>query len=312
MLILFRHDDTAQVIVHTANMIPFDWENMTQAMWKSPSLPKLKIDSNVPTPASHKTLDAIKRKARAVGSGSRFKRDLLNYLSAYDDKRTICKSLVQKLSEHDFSEVRAALVASVPCKQSIVAKSKEEIKTYWGWLGLQDVLQGVPVEGAEEPDIVVQVSSIATLGPTDKWLDQTFFASLSASANPSLNKPRFQVIFPTADEVRRSLNGYSSGSAIHTKIQSTQQQKQLQYLKPLLYHWAGDCVQNTAPQGEISSPTQEAGRRRAAPHIKTYVLFGTEVFICLDHTQRFGYPVLFAVLLLTSTSRASFGQNDNC
>ncbi|KAK6352316.1 hypothetical protein TWF730_009146 [Orbilia blumenaviensis] len=31
MLVLFYHDDTAEIVIHTANMIPWDWSNMTQA-----------------------------------------------------------------------------------------------------------------------------------------------------------------------------------------------------------------------------------------------------------------------------------------
>jgi tyrosyl-DNA phosphodiesterase-1 len=54
-------------------------------------------------------------------------------------------------------------------------------------------------------------------------------------------KPSFKVVFPTPDEIRRSLDGYKSGRSIHTKIQSNQQQKQLQYLKPIFCHWANDA-----------------------------------------------------------------------
>ena len=39
MMILLRHDDLAQVIIHTANMIPQDWDDMTQGVWRSPLLP---------------------------------------------------------------------------------------------------------------------------------------------------------------------------------------------------------------------------------------------------------------------------------
>jgi tyrosyl-DNA phosphodiesterase-1 len=55
------------------------------------------------------------------------------------------------------------------------------------------------------------------------------------------------------------------------KLQSVTQQKQLQYMRPYLRHWAGD----SAPGSSSSStpPQREAGRRRAAPHIKTYIRF---------------------------------------
>ncbi len=228
MLILIRHDSTAQVIIHTANMIAFDWTNMTQAMWKSPLLPM--IISNSPAVHSNK-----------VGSGSKFKTDLLNYLKAYDTRRTVCKPLIDQLVKYDFSEIRAALVASVPGRQEVETDSE----TKFGWAGLKQALNAVPVQG-NDPEIIIQISSIASLGPNDKWLDQTFFKALSTSKNHGISKPKFRIIFPTADEIRRSLNGYRSGSAIHTKIHTATQAKQLQYLKPLFYHWAGDGPQHAS------------------------------------------------------------------
>lgn len=253
MLILFRHDNTVQVIIHTANMIPFDWGNMAQGLWSSPLLPLSSVN-------------APPEQLGPIGSGSRFKVDLLNYLKAYDTKRTICKALIEQLSKHDFSEVRGALVGSVPGKQEVDGDQQ----TSWGWLGFKNVLEAIPVRGSE-PEIVVQISSIATLGGTDKWLDKTLSKALSSSKNIATSKPKFRIIFPTADEIRRSLNGYNSGSAIHTKIQSAAQAKQVQYLKPMLCHWAGDGPQHSSATS--SAPISDAGRKRAAPHIKTYVRF---------------------------------------
>jgi len=255
MLILFRHDNNAQVIIHTANMIPFDWANMTQALWKSPLLPK--ITSKLPLESTE------------MGSGSRFKADILNYLKAYDGKRTICQPLVAELSKYDFSEIRAALVASVPGKQNMM--DVEFLQTQWGWLGLQNVLKSVPAVTDKQPEIVIQISSIATMGGTDKWLDKTFFKALGTSSIDKGTVPKYRVIFPTADEIRRSLNGYRSGRAIHTKIQSAAQAKQVQYLKPLLCHWAGDGPQYAS--NSSGSTILDGGRKRAAPHIKTYIRF---------------------------------------
>jgi tyrosyl-DNA phosphodiesterase-1 len=114
------------------------------------------------------------------------------------------------------------------------------------------------------------MSSIATLGQTDKWLKDVFFDALIPSRSTQTSKkqrPQFSVMFPTAEEIRRSLNGYSSGGSIHMKLQSAAQQKQLQYLRPYLKHWAGDVADN------LPANIQDAGRRRAAPHIKTYIRF---------------------------------------
>jgi tyrosyl-DNA phosphodiesterase 1 len=195
MLVLIRHDAKAQIIIHTANMIPFDWENMAQAVWQSPLLPLRNSSKHLIQPDQ-------------MGSGSKFKVDFLNYLRAYDSKRTICKTLIEQLIKYDFSEIRAALVGSVPGRQDIETDSQ----TSWGWVGLKNVLKSVPVSGSE-PDIVVQISSIATLGQNNKWLDKTLFEVLKTSKNLK-SKPKFHVIFPTADEIRRSLNGYASGTAI--------------------------------------------------------------------------------------------------
>lgn len=118
-----------------------------------------------------------------------------------------------------------------------------------------------------------QISSVATLGQTNKWLQDIFFKSLAPTSSEP--QPKFSIIFPTPDEIRRSLDGYGSGGTIHMKTQSAAQQKQLQYLRPHLCQWAGDgpssskCIDLT----EDSPRKREAGRGRAAPHIKTYIRF---------------------------------------
>lgn len=97
-------------------------------------------------------------------------------------------------------------------------------------------------------------------------------------------QPRFSIIFPTPDEIRRSLNGYGSGGSIHIKLQTPAQQKQLRYLRPYLCHWAGDQPNASEELGiergtmppRMAIPKCEAGRRRAAPHIKTYIRFSDD------------------------------------
>jgi tyrosyl-DNA phosphodiesterase-1 len=87
-------------------------------------------------------------------------------------------------------------------------------------------------------------------------------------------KPDFKVVFPTADEIRSSLDGYHSGHSIHTKIASSQQEKQLQYLRPMFCHWANDSPKGKElPQDEA---IRDGGRQRAAPHIKTYIRYAQD------------------------------------
>ncbi|KAJ5232692.1 hypothetical protein N7468_005648 [Penicillium chermesinum] len=156
MMILIRHDDSAEVVIHTANMIRQDWTNMTQAVWRSPVLPLR--DPNSPAPVDS-----------GLGTGVRFKRDLLAYLKTYGVKKT--GPLVKELLRYDFGAIRAALVASVPSKQKINDLNSDRA-TLWGWPALKDLMGRIPISHSpqndeksrsEEAHIVVQISSVATL-----------------------------------------------------------------------------------------------------------------------------------------------------
>lgn len=117
-----------------------------------------------------------------------------------------------------------------------------------------------------------QISSVASLGQTDKWLKDVFFKALAPT---STLQPKYSIMFPTSDEIRRSLDGYGSGGSIHMKIQSAPQQKQLQYMRLHLCHWAGDkpSTSNYIDLSDDKHSKREAGRGRAAPHIKTYIRY---------------------------------------
>jgi tyrosyl-DNA phosphodiesterase-1 len=257
MMILLRHDETAQIVIHTANMIVRDWANMTQAAWLSPRLPLMK-----PSQQSSSQEEA------KIGSGAKFKVDFLNYLRAYDTRRATCKPIIDELTKYDFSAIRGSLIASVPGRH----KLNDPSPTRWGWAAMEQALKAVPVSQAKS-DIAIQISSIATLGPTDSWLKNTFFRALSGGLGTFPRNPSdFKVVFPTPDEIRKSLDGYASGGSIHTKISSPQQIKQLAYLKPMFCHWANDSANGA--ELDSNTPVKEAGRKRAAPHIKTYIRYG--------------------------------------
>lgn len=116
----------------------------------------------------------------------------------------------------------------------------------------------------------IQVSSIATLGVKDTWLAGILFKALSPTPHTT---PKYSIIFPTPDDIRQSLDGYNSGTSIHMKTETAPQQKQLQYLRPYLCHWGGGSKPIDLTDGK---PKREAGRGRAAPHIKTYIRFSDE------------------------------------
>jgi len=211
---------------------------MTQAAWISPLLPL-----------------ATKDKSPAQEVGKQFKDDIISYFGFYGKCR--CGPLVDELKKYSFSAVRAIFIGSVPGRH----KTSEP---KYGWPKLHRVLSDITTAPADSvaPKIFAQLSSIATLGVKDSWLTPVFFKALSASASKGGRKPEYGIIFPTAQEIRDSLNGYRSGSSIHYRTASAAQQKQLTYLRPLFHHW-----------GSTSSTKHKAGRDLAAPHIKTYIRF---------------------------------------
>jgi tyrosyl-DNA phosphodiesterase-1 len=286
---------------------------MTQAVWCSPLLPVL------PSAAAPGTPTELDVTANQIGGGERFKIDFLRYLKAYGNR---IANLTKQLVDYDFSAIKAAFIGSAPSRQKpTTAKPSEQ--TSFGWLGLQEVLSTIPIkvedgETNSSSHIVVQVSSIATLGAVPTWLTQ-FQSVLSRSAiDRSVTKtypstlfskrdtagiqknkpqpPKLNIIFPTPEEIRTSLDGWASGGSIHMKLQSQQQQKQLEYMHPFFCHWkspssALNDVAKTQRQGE-------ALRGPAAPHIKTYVRFSN-----LDHKT-----IDWAIVTSANMSKQAWGD----
>jgi tyrosyl-DNA phosphodiesterase-1 len=242
-----------------------------------------------------------------IGSGERFKIDILRYFKAYGKRLA---KMTTQLVDYDFSAIKAAFIGSAPSRQKPAEANPSE-QTSFGWLGLQEVLSTVPtttkLKPTSPPHIVLQVSSIATLGAAPTWLTQfqsvlarstsyeplapnpstktskamSFLAKNETSSGQEANvqRPEFNLIFPTPDEIRTSLDGYASGGSIHTKLQSQQQQKQLEYLHPLFCHWKGLSTSSTSSQAH---PQRHALRGPAAPHIKTYMRFTSTTHETID------------------------------
>ncbi|KAL8988266.1 MAG: hypothetical protein Q9177_002630 [Variospora cf. flavescens] len=271
MIILFRHDDQAQVIIITGNFIVRDW-SMCQAVWRSPLLPL--VDNAIQSPSDPEALP--------IGSGPRFKKDLLAYFRAYGSKRT--SVLTAQLETYEFSSVRAALIASVPGKQNLRSIDREA-ETLWGWPGLRDILRSITSASAGgSPRIVMQCSSVASI--SEKWM-ANFLETLSVTTPPNVPQPKqtpkVSLVFPTASEIRRSVDGYSSGGSIHMKTQTPAQLKQLTYLRPMLCRWAGNYETSAPPSGHPDlGRLHQALRRGAAPHIKSYIRFADEEMDRID------------------------------
>ena len=253
---------------------------MSQAVWRSPLLPLQPARRAGSSPVYRPPLPPI-------GSGARFKRDLLAYLRYYIG----LQALTTKMDLYDFASVRGALVASVPGRRGMDVTTEEQ--NLWGLPDLKRVLQKIPCASnpialagtgkppsipngtmylpSRSPQIVIQVSTVDTIG--DKWPREHLFPSLSAIAHPNPRArplpPKFHIVFPTADEIRGSIAGYDCGDSISMNSRTDTQIRQLTYLRPMLRHWAQEPVPTTTDPG----PVRETGRARAAPHTKTYIRF---------------------------------------
>lgn len=245
MFVLLTHDDCVEVIIHTANMLTKDWTNMTQAVWRSGPLPLGGTDDGA---------------LECVGTGTRFKYDLLSYLKAY--KRPT-KSLLDELRKYDFSSVKGALVASVPAKIDNSQSQSSTEQHLWGYPQLREVLsqrwKSTSDHGSSRPYLIAQVSSIATLH--NGWLETL----IDAFSSKDRGIPHFSIIYPTAPNVAASLDGYEAGGSIHTKAQAPAHLKQIENLRPHLQQWTNN-----------NATAYSSQRHLAAPHIKTYVQLNVE------------------------------------
>ncbi|KAJ3022246.1 tyrosyl-DNA phosphodiesterase 1 [Thoreauomyces humboldtii] len=222
----FRYrDDSMQIIIHTANMIERDWGNKTQGLWVSPILFRKSTDSG-------------------GTSSCAFEQDLLGYMDAYG--RDLA-SWRERISQFDFRECKAILVASVPGRHSGRALRK------WGHLGLRAKLNTLTINGSF-PLVVAQFSSIGSLGMTDDWVVNELGISFAAGRNQQAlaPQPRVKLVFPSVENVRTSYEGWAAGGAI--PFQSQNWKKQHAWMRPMLCSWVAETT----------------GRYRAMPHIKTF------------------------------------------
>lgn len=229
MLLLYK--DGLRVIVHTANMVPSDWAQKTQAVWVGPLCPRL-------APGS-----------KDGDSETGFRADLLSYLSAYSDMHI--NEWCHYIRTHDFSAVKVFLVGSVPGRHTGLRKS------CFGHLRLRNLLnQHGPSKDlvSNHWPLVAQFSSIGSLGASaESWLLGEFLSSLSTTKGSvvTARSVPLKLVFPSVDDVRCSLEGYPAGASIPYSIVTADKQR---WLDSYFHRWKSDRL----------------GRSAASPHIKTY------------------------------------------
>lgn len=166
---------------------------MTQAAWCSPLLPLQKANT------------AGSQTDGKIGSGARFKRDLLAYLKAYGPKKT--GPLVQQLHNYDFGSIRAALIASVPSKKHVSDSSSEE-DTLWGWPALKDLMSQIPIvqkNTSKKPHIVIQVRIHFRFSMTNNQQIQDLFSSNPRPNKQVAQRRLVQISHPTTNNLLNNL-----------------------------------------------------------------------------------------------------------
>eukprot|EP00249_Psilotum_nudum_P000761 c12868_g1_i1 orf=506-2593(-) len=231
-----------RVIVHTANLIYVDWNCKTQGLW----------------------MQDFPYKNEGSGGASPFENDLVEYFEAL--KWSGCTfdlfghgSLqvnASFLRKFDYSSASVRLVASVPGYHQ-----GHELKK-WGHMKLRTILEEQHFdEDFTHSPLVYQFSSLGSLD--EKWLSE-FTSSMCAGSTfggKPLGLGTFQIIWPTVEDVRWSLEGYAAGNAIPSPLKNVEKG----FLQKYWAHWEAD----------------HTGRSQAMPHIKTFIRYNKQCILWL-------------------------------
>ncbi|KAG0599541.1 hypothetical protein M758_12G160100 [Ceratodon purpureus] len=228
-----------RIVVHTANLIYIDWNHKSQGLWMQDFPYKSGVAQD--------------------SKSSPFENDLVEYLQALEWGG--CMANVSGLGEvrinaaffrrFDYSSALVRLVGSVP------GYHQGRNLTKWGHLKLRTILQEQCFdEQFKGSPCVYQFSSLGSLD--EKWMDE--FAS-SVQAGSTLGKEKLgpgpvQIIWPTVEDIRCSIEGYAAGGA----VPSPQKNVERPFLSNYWTRWQAD----------------HTGRSRAIPHIKTFVRYNEQ------------------------------------
>ncbi|KAI9253391.1 tyrosyl-DNA phosphodiesterase I [Phascolomyces articulosus] len=264
MLLFFNKNGNKSVrlVISTANLCQDDWESMTQGIYQTSHCP---LKTNTST-----------NQGTTVGSecGSRFERDLLNYLDAYGASLRDIRDFIR---QYDWSDCKGILIGSVPGYHR-----GEQTMRLWGLQRLANVLKSHvsldPECVKDGSTIIAQCSSVGSL--RGKWFQKDFSRCMSEATNASsANTPEIKFMYPTVDEVSKSHNGIVS-SAGFLRLEDGVYRQSKSWLDNHLCKWV----------------SVESGRQKVMPHIKTY-------------TRVYGWNnIAWHLLTSANLSRAAWGE----
>lgn len=249
-------DDTLRVIIHTANLVYGDLH--------------LKADAAFIQDFPMKEPGALT---------STFEQDLVTYLQSYRyDVRHLWSTtsaaaavtMDQLMARYDFSSAKAVLIPSVPGYHR-----GEEIHKF-GHMKLRKTVREKSRVQFDDAAVVCQFSSMGSLN--ENWLHREFGASATGT---EANVP-IRLVFPTAEEVRNSVEGYSGGASLPSDSKNVEKP----FLRSLYRRWT--------TQQDNQNPF---ALNRNLPHIKTFFRY--------DST---GHGMQWFVLSSHNISSAAWGQ----
>ena len=147
------------------------------------------------------------------------------------------------------SSINVAFISSVP------GSHKDAAMSQWGHMSLSRLLRShVPSHVASWP-VVVQCSSIGSLGQTpDAWLENELGRSLAGIKSGTLTpvrSPNVSLVYPSHSDVLASYDGLLGGGCLpYSKATAVKQP----WLQDHFHNWRAEA----------------SDRTRAPPHIKTY------------------------------------------
>ncbi|KAJ7560336.1 hypothetical protein O6H91_04G125000 [Diphasiastrum complanatum] len=207
-----------RVIVHTSNLIYVDWNNKTQGLWMQ---------------------DFPFKGSTQIGTTSPFENDLVEYLQGLEwtgcmvdtPEAGKMKINAQYFRKFDYANASVRLVASIP------GYHQGQHLTKWGHMKLRSILQDqVFEEQFRNSPLVYQFSSIGSLD--EKWMGE-FASSTCAGSMPNkelLGPGEVQIVWPTVEDVRWSLEGYAAGNAIPSPAKNVDKN----FLSKYWAHWQAE------------------------------------------------------------------------
>ncbi|CEM01729.1 unnamed protein product [Vitrella brassicaformis CCMP3155] len=256
-LIILTYADHIRVCIASANFTYSNWWRRNQAIYVQ-DFPRKKQQQQQQQQGSQPSTD-----------------DMENHLADFLHATTKAGDWCNKVREFDYSTAIGKIVASVPGSHQAPDVNR------WGHMRMRELLKNQPdPQDWTRSHLVCQVPSVGSL-------DEDFIEDLIGGLCVSPSHPEiaegthltWQLILPTVDEVRNSLEGWVAGEAIHvTKdrllVADKREPGKREDLPPDVFHRWGYHKPNGEPACRGAALPHPPNRTSACPHLKTFLKYG--------------------------------------